>query len=533
MDHCNHYLECFFFSFTIRSIFFCSRFAQFFIAPTFHDSSTDREINAVDSENQKNLQSDPWRLDQLDKSTCREDHEYSKFGTGNLATLQTEPLKLGLNVRDALLEFHSKHYSSNLMTLCLLGNESLDDLEKYAVEMFSAIPNKNLPKNDFQTDPYKRDKPAIVLYVVPVQDLRQLSISWVIPDSRDQYQSNPSNYISHLVGHEGEGSLLSELKKKGWCNNLYAGARREARGFQFFNLTVDLSEEGGDHIQDIIKLVYQYLNMLKRKRPHEWIFNEMNDLGKIKFAFKDKEKPIGYVSSVASNMQVYAMEDVLAAGYYLTKFDADAVEELYGYLTPEKMKIAVISKKYEGKTDQVERWYGTQYKLDHLSPSDLEVLKTCGVNPAFRLPEKNTFIPSDLSLIVHPNVDALPKFPRLIQSTNLTRLWYKEDTKFLLPKAYIKIELRNPLVYFDPVHLNMTNMFVELFRDSITEFSYAADLAGLRYGLHPNNYGLNVTLSGFNDKMNVLLEALFEKMATFRVDPQRFTILKESVSFFI
>lgn len=502
-------------------------FAQFFISPTFHESSTDREINAVDSENQKNLQSDPWRIDQLDKSTCREDHPYSKFGTGNLQTLKTEPEKLNLNVRDELLNFHSKYYSSNLMQLCLLGNESLDELEKYAVEMFSEIPNKNLSKVDFPTDPYKRDIPANVLYVVPVQDLRQLSISWVIPDSRDSYQSNPSNYISHLVGHEGEGSLLSELKKKGWCNNLYAGARREARGFQFFNLTVDLSEDGGENVEEILKLVHQYLNMLKQEKPYKWIFDEMNDLGKIKFSFKDKEKPIGYVSSIASNMQVYAIEDVLSAGYYLTKFDPEAIQQIFEYLTPEKMKIAVISKKYEGKTDQTEKWYGTEYKMEALNEEILESLKTCGRNDAFKLPSKNSFIPSNLSLINHKSTD-LPKFPRLIQSTPLTRLWYKEDTKFLLPKAYLRFEIRNPLVYYDPVNLNMTNLFVELFRDSITEYSYEADLAGLRYGLNPNNYGLNISFSGFNDKMDVLLNKVFERMASFRVDSQRFNILKES-----
>ena len=33
------------------------RFAQFFLAPLFTESSTLREMNAVDSENQKNLQS--------------------------------------------------------------------------------------------------------------------------------------------------------------------------------------------------------------------------------------------------------------------------------------------------------------------------------------------------------------------------------------------------------------------------------------------------------------------------------------------
>ena len=37
------------------------RFAQFFICPLFNKDSVDREMNAVDSENKKNLQNDMWR----------------------------------------------------------------------------------------------------------------------------------------------------------------------------------------------------------------------------------------------------------------------------------------------------------------------------------------------------------------------------------------------------------------------------------------------------------------------------------------
>ena len=95
-------------------------FAQFFISPLFDASSTERELNAVDSENQKNLQSDAWRLDQLEKSTSNASHPYSKFGTGNLQTLKVEPESKGLSVREELLKFHSKYYSANLMTLSLL-----------------------------------------------------------------------------------------------------------------------------------------------------------------------------------------------------------------------------------------------------------------------------------------------------------------------------------------------------------------------------------------------------------------------------
>ena len=96
-------------------------FAQFFISPLFDAGSTERELNAVNSENQKNLQSDAWRLDQLGKSTSNASHPYSKFGTGNLQTLKVEPESKGFSVREKLLKFHSKYYSANLMTLCLLG----------------------------------------------------------------------------------------------------------------------------------------------------------------------------------------------------------------------------------------------------------------------------------------------------------------------------------------------------------------------------------------------------------------------------
>ena len=78
------------------------------------------------------------------------------------------------------------------------GNESLDQLEQYAIEMFSNIPNKNLSKVDYPVDPYKRDVPAYILYVNPVQALRRLMISWVMPDNRFNYRFNPSKYLCHL-----------------------------------------------------------------------------------------------------------------------------------------------------------------------------------------------------------------------------------------------------------------------------------------------------------------------------------------------
>lgn len=50
--------------------------------------------------------------------------------------------------------------------------------------------------------------------------------------------------MAHLIGHEGSGSLLSYLKAKGWCNFLEAGPAGGAKGFMFFCVNVDLTEDG-------------------------------------------------------------------------------------------------------------------------------------------------------------------------------------------------------------------------------------------------------------------------------------------------
>lgn len=61
---------------------FLFRFAQFFLCPLFDESCKDREVNAVDSEHEKNLMNDAWRLFQLEKATGNPNHPFSKFGTG-------------------------------------------------------------------------------------------------------------------------------------------------------------------------------------------------------------------------------------------------------------------------------------------------------------------------------------------------------------------------------------------------------------------------------------------------------------------
>lgn len=63
------------------------RFSGFFTSPLFTEDLTERELNAVDSENNKNLQQDPCREYQLWRSTARSGSAIQRFGTGNKQSL--------------------------------------------------------------------------------------------------------------------------------------------------------------------------------------------------------------------------------------------------------------------------------------------------------------------------------------------------------------------------------------------------------------------------------------------------------------
>jgi insulysin len=84
--------------------------------------------------------------------------------------------------------------------------------------------------------------------------------------------------LSHLIGHEGDGSVLSYLKKKGWALELSAGLSHGGNGFDFFKISVTLTEAGLTQYVPVIEAIFEYIQMLKNEGVKEWIFKEVSTL---------------------------------------------------------------------------------------------------------------------------------------------------------------------------------------------------------------------------------------------------------------
>lgn len=503
------------------------RFAQFFIKPLMSSDATLREIKAVDSENQKNLLSDPWRMSQLQKHLCSNNHPYHKFSTGNWDTLEVKPKEKGLDTRLELIRFYDSHYSANLMQLVVYGKESLDKIQTLVENKFFDIKNVERKPFSFPGHPCASKDLQILVKAVPIKQGHTLKILWPITPNIRHYKEGPCKYVSHLIGHEGEGSLFYILKKLGWAMSLGSGEGDSNYEFAFFSVVIQLTDVGHEHMEDIVGLLFRYIALLQTSGTPKWIFDELLAICETGFHYRDKSPPIHYVVNLSSNMQIFPPEDWLIASFVPSKFSPDAIQKVLDELTPENVRIFWESKKFEGQTNLIEPWYGTSYCVEAVPPSIIQKWIEKAPKEDLHLPKPNIFIPTDLSL---KNVEDKANFPCVLRKTPFSRLWYKPDTMFSTPKVYIKMDFHCPLAHSSPESSVLTDVFTRLLMDYLNEYAYDAQVAGLYYVVGPNDTGFQVTMVGYNDKMRTLLETVIGKIAEFEVRVDRFSVVKETMT---
>eukprot|EP00808_Paulinella_micropora_P023005 g5315.t1 len=516
------------------------RFAQFFISPLFTESSTEREIQAVDSENKKNHQSDPWRRFQLRKSTANPAHPFSKFGSGNLATLQTQPLKKGIDVRQALLKYYQEFYSASVMALCVLGREELDTLEAWVSSIFAHIPTNGRRAPHWPKDVCHPSMHAGTFSLVPIKDVRDLEMTWYLPGSDHLYDDAVCHLLPHLLGHEGPGSLLSYLKSKGWANSVSAGYTPEATCFSSVTVNCALTPEGLTHVSELARLVFQYIHMIKHVPSEQWerLWRECDQTTAMNFRFKAQENPMSFVTGLAENMQSYRPLHVIYGPYMVGRYSHQTLmEHLDLLLDPKRCRLTVTSRDFEGKTDLTEQWYGTAYSFRPTTPEEVTAWTTPDVPLQLAFPRPNLFIPTDFSLkfaqyqseeerergrLIAP-IDVLaaaaaaedgagppdkpaPGRPEEAGYYRPNKCWWKPDFSYHTPKVVGIVDYLSPVAYRNPEANLLTTLYALLVEDALNEVVYDAELAGLSYSVTPVQKGLQVIFKGYNHRIDVLVQ---------------------------
>jgi len=494
------------------------RFSQQFTNPLFNNEYVEREVNAVHSEYTSKLKDDGRRFFSAIKSIFSTSHPYSKFSVGNLETLKDLDNK---KLRTALLDFYHANYSANQMRLVVLGKESISTLEKWVSSKFSNIPNNNVMHENITQPFFDADFLPAKLEVESIMDKRSLTIAFPIPSAQDHRSSQPISYLANLIGHEGKGSLLSTLKAENLVDTLSAGGQFDTNDKAMLLLSLTLTETGLTQQTRILEILFSYLELLKKEGIKKVYFDEQAKMLKTSFTYQEKSEPIHYVSALASGLQNSDAKRILSEGYDLNDYDPELYESYLEKLNPQNMLIAVSAKNLT--TDKLSTWYEAPYRVQAIEKKIIEALSRPKDINSLKMPEKNIFIPEDISL---RGVKTLKK-PELLKQNEGIEVWYASDESFGTPKANLFLTLRSPAAMESASSLNQLELMVSLLKDNLNEFSYPAYLAGLHYELYNHTRGITVKISGYNDRQSILLNKILNTLMYSSFSHDRFNITKE------
>ena len=493
------------------------RFAPFFISPTFNEAYVDREKNAVHAEYSANLKEDGRRIFSAQKMAMNPEFTFSNFSTGNLDTLSDRD---DSKIRDELISFYKTHYSSDRMTLVIAGDYELDQLGNKARNLFSDVPKRDVHFERPDVPVFVPEQLPLDMHIKPVKEIRELRFTFPLPEILSQYQHKPVQLLSNLIGHEGDGSILALLKKKGWAESLSAGRSLSTRHASTMVVGIGLTKSGLLHQEEITSILMEYIDLIRTNGIPEYIKEEQKMLNEMTFRFQEHGPISNYTTRLSSNMLIFPVEDTIYGDYRSEPASDELMSKYLSSLTADNMLRVLIAPGVD--TDTTDPWYGTEIKI---RPSDYRKPETSEWTGALHLPKANPFVPENLETAPGEASDT----PELVASENGYQLWYYPEHEFDAPRAQVLISIKVPEIKDSAEQRVLARLYARTVTEALNTYSYPASLAGLNYRLSATSDGLEIAVGGYFDKLPVLLEQIFTEMKNMNISGEEFNRYQASL----
>ena len=313
------------------------------------------------------------------------------------------------------------------MRLTILSSLSLSEQEHLARQYFSNIPDHSVKKPFIDSDYRKPLKGKYrFIKIKSIKDTRSLGLEFPTIRLHDHLDSKPASVVASVLGYEGKGSLLSKLKEEGLALGLSAGGGNSHPNISSFDISISLTEKGEADYQRVLEVVFAYIEMLRKTDFKEYTFKEIQAMAQTNFDWKSPAEGMGYVAGRAALMQNYKLDEVETLPYLFKKYEPEAYRAILETLRPENMLVSLMSQKV--KTDQVEKYFGTEYAFEEVGGKSFQRL----VHPArvdgMTYPEKNNFIPYNLALI--------DEKPVTVRDDERAKVWFKFDDRFQTAQGF-------------------------------------------------------------------------------------------------
>ncbi|GGY08216.1 peptidase M16 [Litchfieldella qijiaojingensis] len=475
------------------------RFSRFFIAPLFNADQLESERNIVHSEFQARLRDDGRRIHDALNQVLNPDNPTTGFAVGSRETLadrsEGEP-----SLRERVIDFYESHYGANVMHLAVVAPQPLDELETLVRERFVDVPDRNLSRPEVEAPLVKADSLPLALDVQSVRDSRRVLFLFPITDPINHYRHKPAEYLANLLGHEGEGSLLSALREAGLADRLSAGVTRGDGNEALFSIDISLTRAGADHLPRIQASLFEAIALIADDGLEEWRYDEQASLAEPEFRFQQYGSPLDSAMRLAMNMAHFPLEDVNYAPYRMDGFQRDQIQSYLDALRPDNLLRVYSGPDVQGEA--VSPWFQVSYRVQQ--PQDWASAEPLA---GLSLPGPNPFIAEDLTLLEQQ--DEKPQ--HLVDEEGFS-LWHQADARFDTPKVEWRFSLQHPNAATEAQDAALSRLLAGWLGDSLNEQLYMARLAGQRFEAYAHARGITLSFSGWRDGQELVIRQVLSQL---------------------
>jgi len=476
-------------------------FADMLQNPLLDITPLEKEIQSIEAEFQFKRKDDLRRLYQIHKETCNPAHPFSQFSVGNAQIFGQSDIS---SLQEKLRAHHRQYYCASNMTLCIFSSLPAEDLAGALTHIFEDIPAGTPAKADWPPlylDAHK----GIQINIEPLQSARRMIVTFPMPALHNNFRVKPLNYISHLLGDEGEGSLLAYLKEKGWVTNLIAGSGIEGDDYKDFNVNFQLTKEGLAHQEAVLEALFAYIKLIRNSLSEPWRYQEKARLHALAYQYEDNPKLMPIVCEYAQHMFLFSDEEISQFRTTIDSFDRDVLDHALDYFSAENLRVKLIAPGLP--TERECRHYNARYGVQPLAQALRQRLANPGHIDALYLPPPNPYMGSEYSLTL-PESEYEKPVP-LIKQPGLT-CWFAQDHQFYSPKGDIYFSFDTPALTQSLESVAAKRIWLACLNDTLQAKYYRAEIAGLHYRLYGHQAGFSLHTRGFTNQQTLLATQLLQ-----------------------
>lgn len=467
--------------------------------PLFRQEDIDTEIQTIEAEFQFKRQDDLRRLYQVHKETCNPEHPFSQFSVGNEHIYRRWSNQ---ELQHRLETLHKLKFVTNNIKICGLTDIEANRFFETVCQHFSALQdNTELTKRTYPPL-YLQDQLGVQIWVSSLSDTRRLIVTFALP-GMSPVDMETLSFISHLLGDESKGSILSLLREKNWVVSLSAGGGIEGPNFKDFNINLQLTELGEANTDHVVHCILSYISMITEADDLDWRIIEKRKLSNLFKSQLQLNADVEIASQFASGMFKYSPDTLTALQNNQIQIDQLDIQRLLKHFTARNMRLKRIAKSVP--TNQLANWYQTPYQMDTIGEDRFTMWSTRESNSFQRsklnLPLKNPYIGLALERRKVPEEATTPE---LVWQTPSAELWTAEDN-LSDSKADGYVSFECPANALGAETLSAKRLWLACLNEQLQERFYAAEVAGLNYRLYGHQGGFSIHTSGFGYKQKQLM----------------------------